>query len=353
MPSTGYLLVVRERELSNTDHFVSYNLIRVFATVSVVVVHATITAVINGVPGKSMLWLVGNAVESIARTGIPLFLMLTGALLLPKAESGITFITKRYKRIFIPFFFWSAVYLVAKFPIKELRIQDVANVLLYGASYQFWYVYVVAGIYLLMPFIKPFLEKTDPGLLKWLFVIWLTCFTIPFFIKEGIVLTTNQFILYSGYVATGYILSDFLRKKRLTGKQRIIAYAAFAGGTLLTFAGTHFLSLKEGRLITTFYESTMPHIFLKAVGTFVLLFDLAVLLSAKAAKLVNWMSKYSFGVFMVHPLVLDHILVSRLGITTSYMHPIVGIFLSSFLGLGISYLLIYLLSRLPFGKYSY
>ena len=139
----------------------------------------------------------------------------------------------------------------------------------------------------------------------------------------------------------------------MSTKKKMAVFSVFIGSAIITFVGTFQLSLRDGKLNTLFYESTMLHIFIMAVAAFILLKNVALLLPPKSIILSQWLSKYSFGVFMIHPLVLEHLLITRLGITTSFIHPSIGISLSFVLCLAISYLLIYLLSRLPFGKYTF
>ena len=92
-------------------------------------------------------WSTVDVYQTLARLAVPLFLMLTGALLLQpgKDESLSTFFRKRWARIGLPFIFWGAAYfvwdfLVIKIPFSsEAIIQGILN----GPYTQFWYLYVL------------------------------------------------------------------------------------------------------------------------------------------------------------------------------------------------------------------
>lgn len=58
-------------------------------------------------------WWISNVYDSISRWGVPVFVMVSGALLLDtsKQEGILTFYKKRLSKIFIPIIFWTAFYL--------------------------------------------------------------------------------------------------------------------------------------------------------------------------------------------------------------------------------------------------
>ncbi|WP_439882879.1 acyltransferase family protein [Pontibacter sp. MBLB2868] len=85
-------LVKKEAPLTSSvlNHVVAYDAIRLFAVFSVIAVHVATPVVANYNSSGKTAWWAGNLYESLFRSGIPLFLMLTGVLLLPKAN-GLRF----------------------------------------------------------------------------------------------------------------------------------------------------------------------------------------------------------------------------------------------------------------------
>lgn len=85
---------------------------RILAIFAVIVVHVGAKVVGENTIGSEYWWY-GNIFESLARWCVPVFVMISGALLLDpnKKEDLLTFYRKRLHRIFIPFLFWSVIYL--------------------------------------------------------------------------------------------------------------------------------------------------------------------------------------------------------------------------------------------------
>ena len=63
----------------------------------------------------------------------------------------------------------------------------------------------------------------------------------------------------------------------------------------------------------------------------------------------NFLSKYSYGIYLVHILVIT--LIAKVGIAWNFVNPIVAIPIVAILSLFISATIIYLINKLPLGKY--
>ena len=89
----------------------SFDLLRALATVSVVALHVAGPVLYEYGSLPAGEWWTANAIDSAVRFSVPIFLMLTGALLLPRMEPAGQFLKRRFARLLWPFIFWSAVYL--------------------------------------------------------------------------------------------------------------------------------------------------------------------------------------------------------------------------------------------------
>ncbi|RIJ41607.1 acyltransferase [Pontibacter oryzae] len=329
----------------------SYNLIRLFATLSVIVVHVATPTVGQYDPSTELNWWVGNFYQSVFRSGIPLFLMLTGALLLPRAE-GFVFIKNRVIRVLLPFCFWVFVYLLAKNYIRDLSLEDYFIALYEGNSYHFWYVYLILSIYFLMPLLRLVLQWLKPTLVQ---VLAFTCI-ISLSLKLLPDDNTNiryllNYAIYLAYIVFGYYAAKFEDVQWLNNCQigMLLIFLGFG----ITFFGSYYVSASSGHHSDLLYQSSMVHIFLKGLGVWIILKRMVKYIPDRWLKHLKAMSKLSFGVFLIHPLVIDHILIVRLGISHNLLHPAFGIFLTSTMCFVFSFVIIYLLSKLPLGKYTY
>ena len=105
------------------------DLIRTVAMVGVILLHAAGQWIITSQemnqlnPLEITRWAVVDIYQTLGVIAVPLFLMLTGALLLQpekKNESLSVFFKKRWARIGLPFFFWAAVYFVWDFLVQNI-----------------------------------------------------------------------------------------------------------------------------------------------------------------------------------------------------------------------------------------
>ena len=85
---------------------------RIAAILAVVILHSAVSGVVDTDLGSGYWW-AGNLYSAFSRWCVPVFVMISGALLLSPArqESLGTFYRKRMSRVLWPFLFWSAFFL--------------------------------------------------------------------------------------------------------------------------------------------------------------------------------------------------------------------------------------------------
>ena len=91
------------------------DLIRVIAIVGVILLHANNDLTSQLASFHILRWWMVDIYQCVGRMGVPLFLMLSGALLLTPSKKDETlsyFFKKRLTRIGLPFIFWSTIYLL-------------------------------------------------------------------------------------------------------------------------------------------------------------------------------------------------------------------------------------------------
>ena len=133
---------------------------RVAACFMVIVVHATEPFYLGG-QGSQILTEVdaywSALFDSIVRACVPLFIVASSYLQFPLHYSAGEFFRRRAVRVLVPFLLWSAVYALAWGEPSE----NFRNLLLnfnYSAGH-LWFVYMLVGIYLLMPLLSPWAER--------------------------------------------------------------------------------------------------------------------------------------------------------------------------------------------------
>src|SRR5690606_3042437 len=93
--------------MATKNNYISY--LRVIATVFVILIHAS-TGFLNRFDADSFDWNYANWINSATRCSVPIFVMLSGALLLHKDAGTLLFYSKMIPKLFYPFAFWTIIY---------------------------------------------------------------------------------------------------------------------------------------------------------------------------------------------------------------------------------------------------
>ena len=334
----------------NGNRIAAYDLIRVFAAFSVVVVHVA-SPVSSDYNDQSLFnQQIIQLYQAVFRSGIPLFLMLSGALLLPYATS-LQFVKRRVLRVLIPLSFWTLIFTLAKNQLSTLSLSGYFNNLLDGAAPHYWYVYFILVLYFTMPLIYVVLSKIKVNV-KYLFVLTLIATFASYFVKDSLEPYSSalEYSIYILYLILGYKLATEPDNMRFLSIQ--VGILLFLMGTLVTLIGSTLLSTQSGIQNDLFYESTGTHIFIKAIGAWIILHKISEKVSVYWQDFLRSISSYTFGIYLMHTLVLEHLLISRLGISYTFFTPFVGVILTAFLTFVFSILIAALLKKLPYGSFT-
>lgn len=332
------------------------NNLRVLATISVILLHVSGQILIQYGKVSDFVWWTGNLFDSFVRFCVPVFVMLTGALLLPKAYEIGEFLKKRFLRIILPFLFWSVVYIVFTYYVKLTSNHEMSrleiitwslDLLRSGTSPHLWYIYMIIGIYLITPIISKWAQNCKENEIIYFLIIWLAALILNQPILERYItdIDVSYFSDFIGYLVLGYYLSvKTFKYNKIT--INIIAILLILIGVIITIAGTYYLTNRDGKFNQYFYGYMTLNTLMVSAGIFVVFKNLN---SNKSSKIIDFISKYSYGIYLVHVLVLFYL--SKIGMDFSFMNPIFSIPLVTLLCLALSTLIIYAVNKLPYGKY--
>jgi surface polysaccharide O-acyltransferase-like enzyme len=178
----------------------------------------------------------------IGRIGVPFFLMITGYLLLDRAydnQKVKKFWDKNCKTLIIVTILWSVVYAASLFLISNKYTQ--VNTVEAGNLFfsHMWYMPMIIGMYLSMPFISNAVRSFDKRTIFQATVIFsLLAFCLPFisvlFDMEGIHNVAIQYCLgfiggiYGVYIILGYLVKKGMFKEVSSKLFGLIAIVSFA-----------------------------------------------------------------------------------------------------------------------------
>lgn len=279
---------------------------------------------------------------TITRWSVPIFLMISGALLLGKNIDIITFYKKRFLRILPPFIFWTIIYLFFK---NTLKINDIISLIFVeGASFHFWYVYLIIGVMLFLPFLTSWSEKRDKKSLIIFILLWFYWLIIPNRYKEystGIDFT--YFSSYIGYLVLGY----YLHIKNVKRYDLIVGLILFLIGFLYSYYATIQISYKFEKAVEINQRYLSWNVVLMSTGVFLLFKKIK---KEIFFKIIREISKYSFGIYLCHILIRDTLVKNYFNFLNFDVYSF--LIIKSIIVLFISYIIVKLINYIPIiGKY--
>lgn len=155
----------------------------------------------------------------LGRIGVPLFLMISGALLLNKDYDLSFFLKKRFSRILIPFIFWVIVISVYQFYVLKMNPAKVINwVLGDGVT---WYIYELIGAYFLIPVINSFIKEHGDNAIIYFLILWAVTVILKTINYNPLPhLKMDYFAGFIGYMILGHYL--YTKKFNFTDSAMIL-----------------------------------------------------------------------------------------------------------------------------------
>ena len=327
--------------LSNqkNQHIVWLDVVRFIAMFTVVCCHCTDP--FNFYPGTApnigeiKLW--GAIYGSVLRPCVPLFVMITGALLLPVRGDASTFYKKRIPRVFYPFLIWSVLYnlfpwitgllglnpqiILDFFPYagEEVMQQSFSVSLEYILMIPFnfsilavhmWYIYLLIGLYLYLPVFSAWVEKASERAKLMFLLAWGVTLLLPYyyqFVSNYLWGTCSWNSFGMLYAFAGFncylLLGHYLKNLEWSLKKTLaIGIPMFAAGYAVTFLGfRHITALPE-------YTDEMLELFFTYCSLNVVMMTIPVFMLAKKVKVNSERMKKAlanltvcgFGIYMIH-----------------------------------------------------
>lgn len=328
------------------------------------------------------LW--GSVYNSFTRPAIPLFMMVTGILLLPTKMDMGSFYKKRLSRVLIPFLVWSVLYnlfpwftgllncdpetihVFFKWADTSQAFGDaLRNILMIPFNFsafavQMWYVYLLIGIYLYIPVFSAWVEKSDKRSQRIFLAIWAVSLFVPYlrnYLTENLFgeCSWNEFGLFyyfagfSGYMLLGYHLVKYPLQMSKVSKYALAAIA-FSIGYAVTLIGFKNATAVEGQseaMVELFFTFCSPNVALMTFAIFLIGKDLRFE-NKRVNRFISQFSICTFGIWMCHYFFVGPVFLL---FKSCEMPVLLKVFLENILVLLASFALVYLVrSTGTFGK---
>jgi len=287
-----------------------------------------------------------------------LFVMISSSLLAPTKLDMVSFYKKRFSKLLGPFIFWSVIILIFNFYQNLFSFTEMLNRIILipfvPATGVYWFVYTICGLYLLIPIISPWLDKSTKKELMIVLCIWGLTLFLPYlnliFNKEIYDINGNYYFIlvyFGGFI--GYLfLGVYLRKYPLIFSNK---FKPLVFITLLLLVGIapvlySYIINREILEITRDNLSITSVSFVIAIFSFFQNFKMPSFIEY----FFNIVAKYSFGIYLIHILVIRDFVWLFLE-NNRMSHPLIETPVIAITSLFICLIIVKIISTFPKSKY--
>lgn len=282
----------------NSKREYSFDILRVISMCMVIIIHVSnvYSRSYGFISNKSFLFsLIFN---TISRISVPIFLMISGALLLERDFNKKKYLN-RIKKFIILTIIWDIIYLVWEYYYLGITYNNFYKLLLEPFRAHLWYLYTILIIYTIQPLLKIILEKSNKKIKIVLLILWLLFSTIS--IKISFIANYFTIFCYIGYFIIGNYLYKYIKKnelKKYTLPLSILIVISYGISILLNYM----FSRRYNMFYNLFFAYRTPFIIIATFSFF------TIIVSNNNKKISNFiisLSDLSFGVYLIHGIFLD------------------------------------------------
>lgn len=324
-----------QTKTANRKEYLDY--LRILATLATISIHVG-SQNWRKVDVNSFQWNMFNIYICLTKWAVPMFVMISGALFLnnQKPLTQKKLYGKYILRIVLAYVFWAFVY---TWLYTDRSLGSLIKGVIEG-YYHLWFLPMLIGLYMIVPFLRKITESM-------VLVRQFLCLALAAQVFSGqfitmLKLASNEklaalgaswgtlwgdaaFHFTLGYV--GYFVAGYYFSKVEIGKHvRRILYFLGVAGAVWTMLMTRVISLEAQKAVNTYYNVFFVNIMVTVLALFVFgRYELSrIRLSSGQKRALQKLSKYSFGAYLVHMLVLNG-LRDYLHITSVSLPPLVSV----------------------------
>ena len=315
-----------------------YDILRAIAIIAVIICHVDHFFGPLTTPTQVLAQMTFHDIGNI---GVPIFLMLSGALLLNREYPSLEkFIKHRFARIIYPFIFW-VILILGQLYLHGYNTKFIWSVFI-GEPSITWYIWTLIGIYLFIPVLNSFIKDYKIKGAEYFLIIWFFTMILKTFNAYPLwtYFNLDMFASFIGYPILGYWIVN--KKFKLSDKKLCIL-----GFIILIISLAVFVYLGWTKVSLIRYEN-LPNMFM-GVGLFMFIMSLDKLNKFNSikdnfiGKAILSLSVCSYGMYFSHALVVKEL---------TYWNPRSNLLfpLMFVLVVFISWLIPYVFSKIPYLK---
>ena len=159
-------------EPKKKERIIAFDFLRIIAALAVIMIHT------SGIPFV-------NYANSLSRFAVPVFLMISGALMLNENKK-ITFkdIFKKILFFTLVILFWNVTHAIffqvieRLYQHQKIYLANIVTTTILG-HFHFWYMYLLLGLYLITPILRLFIKKSNIKFINYYVILAITFSFLP------------------------------------------------------------------------------------------------------------------------------------------------------------------------------
>ena len=277
----------------------AFDILRVISMIMVIVIHVSnvYSRSFGIISNKSFLF--SLFYNTICRVSVPIFFMISGALLLDRSFNFKKYI-KRLLKFVLLIIVWDVLYLVWEYYYLGITYDKLYKLLITPYRAHLWFLYTILLLYAIQPLLRIILNKSNKYIKVLLLFTWLILSTASM-INMTIAKVFTIFS-YIGFFVLGKYVYDYSKTKDL--KKYNLLFIVFI---IICFATSIFLnyssSIRYNKFYNLYFAYRTPFIIFSSISMFLL--ALNNYKKDTLNKVIIKFSDLSLGVYLIHGIFLD------------------------------------------------
>lgn len=287
--------------------------------------------------------------NALARVSVPIFFMISGALLIGKKHTKEKYLS-RIIRMTIILAIWTIIYYIWNIVYLENDPGNIISLLFVPERTLLWFMYAIIALYIALPFISKMVKNLTKKEEDLFIMLWLIFNGITYLVT---IITGDKVIYpvpiisgayYLGYFIIGYIIYNRVNKK----KEKKYDLKKYNKYLMLTFILSNIIivivTIIFSNINNTYSDSLFAYknIFLVLSSVSIYIYTLINL--KKEVKITKKIAPYSLGIYLVHGLILN---ILYYNIAFEKINSLIGIPIFSIILFLLAYGIIYLIKKIP------
>ena len=347
--------------------YISYDILRIIAIIGVICIHTGASFIIT-YDTHTIEFFSANILAGLCYFAVPVFLMISGALLLNenKPFEDRKFIRGSWFKLVLITIFWVIFYGLFYgygLPILTYQPTSLHTFLYYLVNVQsagvphLWFMYMIIGIYLFVPILRLFVKKENKKYIFWLIIgaflvqcipktlSFLTAtadFTILDFVDQFYLTPLTGFIFY-------FLLGWYLTNFDLSKNKRRILYISGITATIIGIWVVQTFLTQNPAVFDSFYGPQNICGALWGIAVFVFITTLFKDKENNHPR-IKELSRFVFGIYIIHALFLVLFITFIPYSTFALQIPIIYLLTVVVVVFVLSYAVVFLVSRIKYVK---